>query len=503
MKLEFIRPYLKYIPEIKRPQRHVPFKEKLMWTGIVLGLFFIMGITYPIGVGGYDLPEQLQVMQMIFASQLGSIISAGIGPIVTASIILQIMVGSKMIDLDLSKTEDKALFQGTQKILVVIIAFFEAAGLVVMMHLVDTWVPVTGMAGGGYWAVDWGARMLVILQIGLGSIFLMFMDELVTKWGIGSGIGLFIAGGVSQTIIAGSINPLSQSGELGECMGITGVIPSFICSLSSGQFNWVVLFPILATIIVFLVVVYGETMRLEVPLSYGGIRGIGGRYPLKFFYVSNLPVILAFALLTNVQLIAGTFGVEPSNPTPVGIITGPDGLDYPYNYSGSQKAVYYISRYITLNELNGILSPDTSRGGKLTPEEIGMLFAPDIILHLITYTAVFLVLCVVFGKFWAETTGIGVERVADQIHGGGMQIPGFRRDKRVIKKVLNRYIPQITIISSIAVGLLAVGADLLGALGSGTGILLTVGILYRTYEELKKEEEADMPRALRKFIGKG
>ena len=262
------------------------------------------------------------------------------------------------------------------------------------------------------------------------------------------------------------------------------------------------LFPILATIIVFLVVVYGETMRLEIPLSYGGIRGIGGRWPLKFFYVSNLPVILAFALLTNVQLMAGTFGVDPSSPSPMGIEVDEYGLPYTYNYTTTQTVVYHISRYITLNELGGILSPDTSRGGKLTPEEIGTLFRPEIILHLIIYTIVFLALCVVFGKFWAETTGIGVEKVTDQIHSGGMQIPGFRRDKRVIKKVLNRYIPQITIISSIAVGLLAVCADLLGALGSGTGILLTVGILYRTYEELKKEEEAEMPRALRRFISR-
>jgi len=109
---------------------------------------------------------------------------------------------------------------------------------------------------------------------------------------------------------------------------------------------------------------------------------------------------------------------------------------------------------------------------------------------------------VLFGKFWVETTGLGADRVAEQIQKGGMQIPGFRRDQRVVERVLNRYIPQITIISSLSVGLLAVGADLLGAMGSGTGILLTVGILYRLYEEIEKEQMADMHPAFRKFMGK-
>ena len=153
--------------------------------------------------------------------------------------------------------------------------------------------------------------------------------------------------------------------------------------------------------------------------------------------------------------------------------------------------------YVTMSgstghSLDGILNPSNIKqlfnyDVLLQPDKWGLLIGWPVLIHLIIYTAVFLLLCIVFGKFWVETTGLSAENVADQIQKGGMQIPGFRRDKRVVERVLNRYIPQITIISSIAVGLLAVGADLLGALGSGTGILLTVGILYRLYEELEKE----------------
>lgn len=466
MKLEFIRPILKYIPEVELPKRHVPFKEKLIWTAAILGIFFVMGTVYPYGSIG---PEEMagkirgfEAMTMIFASEMGTLVSAGIGPIVTASIVLQLLAGSGMLDLDLSKSEDKVLFQGTQKILVVFVASFEAAALVIA-----TGMALPGLAG------------ILITQIAIGSILLMYMDELISKWGIGSGIGLFIAGGVSKTIIVGSFNFLKTStGEF------PGAIIDFLSKLSNGEFMLILLFPVLATIIVFLLVVYGESMRLEIPLSYGGMRGVGGRYPLKFFYVSNLPVILAAALLANVQLWPSIVGVDMNNP--------------PGEMTLIQNIMYQFTSYVTLNGgsvpgLYGILRPDNI---------VNQLTDPMVLAHLLVYTIVFLFLCVLFGKFWVQTTGLGPEKVAQQIQQGGMQIPGFRRDPRTVRKVLERYIPQITIISSIAVGLLAVIADLMGAIGTGTGILLTVGILYRMYEEIQKEQMAEMHPMMRKFMGR-
>jgi len=465
LRLDFVRPLIRYIPEVRLPKKHIPFKEKLAWTSVILFLFFVMGVIFPVGVSPDDFQGGFLQMQIIFASQMGSIISIGIGPIVTASIILQLLVGAKMIDLDLTNNDDKALFQGTQKILTVIIAVFEAAAVVIGFRLGSTFL-------GEAWAAGHPIVMSAMFQIALGSILLMYLDEVVSKWGIGSGIGLFIAGGVSKTIIAGSFNMIQDSSGY-----YLGLIPRFMQLLMEGIIALEVIFPVIATIIVFLMVVYGESMRLEIPLSYGGIRGVGGRYPLKFFYVSNIPVILASALLMNVQMWARFVGVDVNNPGDLGIL---------------QSIVYNISYYATLGNLNGIISPTTWY----------RLMDLGIFSHLIVYSILFIALCILFGKFWVETTGLGAEQVADQIQQGGMHIPGFRRDKRVVERVLNRYIPQITIISSIAIGMLAVGADLLGALGSGTGILLTVGILYRFYEEIRKEEMADMHPAFRRFMGK-
>lgn len=460
MDLEFLRPAIKYLPEVKLPGRKVAFKEKLVWTSVVLILFFIMGTIYPYGVTREALSAKIrgfEQMTMIFASSIGTITSAGIGPIVTASIILQLLVGAEMIDIDLKTKEGKALFQGTQKILTVLVSIFEAGALVVATNM------VTGT----------GLVAFTIFQIALGSILLMYMDEVVSKWGIGSGISLFIAGGVAQTIITGSLNPLTEAAG-----NFAGIIPNFLSQMITGNLNLILLSPLVATAIVFIVVTFGESMRLEIPLSYGGIRGVGGRFPLRFFYVSNIPVILAHALLMNVRMWGNLVGVSDTMS--------------PSDMTFFQSIVYKITYYLQEGQLYGILQPDRWQ----------QILDVNILIHLLIFMIVFIALCVLFGQFWVSSTGMSSDKVAQQIEEGGMQIPGFRRDKRVIKSVLDRYIPQITIISSVAVGFVSVVADLLGALGSGTGILLTVGIIYRLYEELQKEQMADMSPMFRKFLGK-
>jgi preprotein translocase subunit SecY len=119
---------------------------------------------------------------------------------------------------------------------------------------------------------------------------------------------------------------------------------------------------------------------------------------------------------------------------------------------------------------------------------------------MVIFSAIMVVVCVVFGKFWVETTGMDATSVAKQLQQVGFSVPGFRRDERVIERVLERYIPIITVLGSAAVGLLASGADVTGALGTGTGILLSVGILYRLYEELAASQLMEMHPALKGFF---
>lgn len=87
--------------------------------------------------------------------------------------------------------------------------------------------------------------------------------------------------------------------------------------------------------------------------------------------------------------------------------------------------------------------------------------------------------------------------VANQLSSSGLQIPGFRRDPRMLESILNKNILPLTVLGSISVGLLAGVADLTGALGTGTGILLTVGILYRMYEQMEQQQMFELMPALK------
>ena len=122
-------------------------------------------------------------------------------------------------------------------------------------------------------------------------------------------------------------------------------------------------------------------------------------------------------------------------------------------------------------------------------------------LRAVTYLVTLVVLCMGFAWLWINMTGMGPRDVAEQLDRSGMLIPGFRRDIRVMEHVLARYVTVVTLLGGAFIGILAGTADFLGALGSGTGILLTVGIIYGLYEEIARERVAEMFPAIRRFFG--
>ena len=444
--LDSIKPFYSILPQVTNPEKKLGFKDKLKWTAIILVLYFILTEVSLYGLSPTAIDQFAQI-RSVMAGSFGSILTLGIGPIVTASIVMQLLVGGKLINLDLSNPEDKAAFQGTQKLLAILFTLFEGAVLVLTRSL----PPITSEY-----------TVLLIIQMVLGGLIIIYMDEVVSKWGFGSGIGLFIAAGVSQQILIGAFNFLPATGSAAPA----GRIPNFIYSLMTGQPQFNLLIPVIATILVFLVVVYAECMRVEIPLSYGGVKGARSKYPLKFVYASNMPVILTSALLLNVQLFAGLF----------------QSLGYPILGEVSQgQAISGIAYYLT------------------TPTNISILVTDP--LKVLIYAIVFIGLSILFALLWVEISGIGPKQVASQLSNMGVQVPGFRSSKVQFKRILNKYIPTITVLGGAFVGVLAFAADLTGALGGGTGVLLTVGVVYRLYEEIAKEQLMDMHPMLRKFLG--
>lgn len=444
--LDSIKPFYSLLPQVANPDKKLGFKEKMKWTAIILVLYYILTEVSLFGLSPTAI-DQFAQLRSVMAGSFGSILTLGIGPIVTASIVMQLLVGGKLINLDLSNQADKAAFQGTQKLLAIIFTLFEGAVLV----LTGSLPPISG---------DY--TLVLIIQMVLGGILIIYMDEVVSKWGFGSGIGLFIAAGVAQQILVGAFNFLPSTGSSAPA----GRIPAFIYSLMTGQPNFGLLLPVVATIIVFLVVVYAECMRVEIPLSYGGVKGARSKYPLKFVYASNMPVILTSALFLNVQLFAGIF----------------QSTGHPILGEVSQgQAISGIAYYVT------------------TPTSVSTILTDP--LKVLIYAIIFIGCSILFAILWVEISGIGPDQVSKQLSNMGVQVPGFRSSKVQFKRIMKKYIPTITVLGGAFVGLLAFAADLTGALGGGTGVLLTVGVVYRLYEEIAKEQLMDMHPMMRRFLG--
>lgn len=463
-----ISPITDLLPEVRRPEKAPALQEKLLWTAAALLIFFIMGQVFPIGLDQSRLAS-FERLELLLGSRIGTLITVGIGPIVLASIFLQLAVGAGLINLDLSKPENKKLFQGLQKLLAIVLSFVETA-----IYVMSGYTPAS--ASNPIFGSMFATQVLLILQLAFGSLILLYLDEVVQKYGIGSGISLFIAAGVSQAVFVGAFS-LATSGT-GTFLGL---IPKALQTFASGDVINAAWFlpPVLFTIAVFLTVVYVEGMKIELPLAYGKARGLGARYPIKFMYVSNIPVILASAVMLNIQLI--------------GVFLSRAGVNLLGEYAANQpiNGLAYL--------LSSPLSPITSFGGNYQAY-LQYIITPTEILHLAVYGIALVVLCVIFGWFWIESTGMSAKDVAGQLSRTGLQIPGYRSDPRIIESVLQKYIPVITVLGSIFVGLLAWFADITGALGTGTGILLSVGIVYRFYEDLAQQQLFEMYPILKKVM---
>jgi preprotein translocase SecY subunit len=413
--------------------------------------------------------DQFGQLRVIFASNRGTLMELGIGPIVTAGLILQLLSGSSIIKCDMSNSEDRGLFTSASKVFTIILTGIQAGAYI-----------LSGMYGP---SLSGPVILVIFAQLIITGVVVMLMDELVQKgWGLGSGISLFIMAGVAQTILWSTFSPPTGLfvGSLSSYLGGQITLGEWAFGSAGGVYPS--LLGLIATISVFIVVIYLQGIRIELPMSYAGYKGFRSRYPIKLLYVSNLPVIFASALFANVyffsQLIWSQFGKPAPGTNILFQIMG----DYSYNAtSGSITPVGGLAYFVT------------------PPRNIqGVIAEP---LQASVYLAIIVAFCAIFSLIWLEVGGLGPAKVAKQLMDSGMQIPGYRRSGRPIEAILKRYIPVVTVLGGIIVGLVAGVSDFFGAFGSGTGILLSVGIIYQYYELLMRERAAEMFPAFRRILG--
>jgi preprotein translocase SecY subunit len=467
--LSVFKPVARGIPEIKAPERRVHFNEKIFWTALALIIYLVMSQVPLYGISTTALGS-LGALRIIFASNRGTLCELGIGPIVTAGIILQLLVGSAMIECDMSNPEDRGLFTTASKVFSIILTGVQGSAYII---------------SGMYGTLSFTISMIIFLQLLAAGIIILLLDELVQKgWGFGSGISLFILAGVAQMIFWECFSPTTGYGLF--VGGLTTVLvgQTSISAWVFGVGSYPSLVGFIATIAAFLIIIYMEGVRVELPLSYAGYKGFRSRYPIKLLYVSNIPVIFASALFANFYLFGQIFWS----------LYNPSNTNFWLNALGTFAPVRNSAGNITGYQPSGGLVYYTT-----APHSVSNTAQDP--LRAIVYLGILVAFCVVFSYTWLEVGGLGPSTVAQQLVDAGMQIPGYRRSGKAVESVLKRYIPTVTILGGVVVGLIAGITDFFGVFGSGMGILLSVGIIYQYYELLMQERAAEMFPAFRRIVG--
>ena len=304
----------------------------------------------------------------------------------------------------------------------------------------------------------------------------MLLDELIQKgWGLGSGISMFIMAGVAQQILWNVFSPipagdggpvgiitnlgatLVQGGNLGDLLFRSNQLPSILgLSLTAG---------------VLLILVYTQGIKVEIPIVSTKYRGFSAVYPIKMMYVSNIPVILASALTANAVFVGQILwaNYNPRNNNPFMNIIGQ------FDPSSPSTPIGGLLYYITAPRGLDVVALDPIRA--------------------VLYVLFMVGIVVLFGRLWIELGGLSAKTAAKNLLDADVQIPGFRRSNQPVENLLQKYIPSVTIIGSVILGLLAGVSDVLGVFGGGTGNLLMVDILINYYNLLVREQvETVMPR---------
>lgn len=387
----------------------------------------------------------------------------GITPVISSGMIAQLLAGAKIIDVNMSQPKDQTLFNGAQKLLAILITLGEA---------------VTYIASGVYGELgDLGIvnALLLLAQLMVAGLVVILLDELLQKgYGMGSGISLFIATNICETVVWKSFSPTTVN--VGRGPEFEGAIIALFHYLFTQDNKLKALrmaffregLPncgnLIATVVVFVVVIYLQGFKVTLARRHKR-SGFTAPLDIKLFYTSNIPIILQTALVSNLyflsQLLWKRYGTNPI----VRLLGTWADLE-----SGASRPVGGLAYY---------MSP---------PHNLYAVVEDPF--HTLFYLTFILATCAIFSRFWIEISpGQSSTDMAQQLLSQDFTLGGAdRASKESVKKTLDRYIPVAAAFGGMCIGALSVFADFLGAIGSGTGILLSVTIIYSYLEENRKRQ---------------
>jgi protein transport protein SEC61 subunit alpha len=314
---------------------------------------------------------------------------------------------------------------------------------------------------------------LLVLQLFISGLIVILLDELLQKgYGLGSGVSLFLATNTCESILWKAFSPTTYT--TGKGTEFEGAVIAFFHLLLTRndkmralkeaiyRSNLPNLMNLFSTFAIFAAVVYLQGLRVEIPIKSAKVRGQQGTYPIRLFYASNTPIIMQSALVSNMHLV-------------------------------SQMLYSKFPENLLVKLLGKWSSVEGSRGSQPVSGICYFISAPHSIMealkdpmHFVLYLAFTLCTCAYFSRMWIDVSGSAPRDVAKQLKDQQMVMRGHREGS--MYKELKRIIPIAASLGGLVIGLLSVTADLLGAIGSGTGILLAVTLIYQYFETFVREQ---------------
>ena len=462
--LTAIRPILEFMPNVPRPNKRIPIQKRLFYTGAALVLYLCCTLIPLYGCRKMTNDDPMYHLRLITASSRFTLMELGISPIITSSMILQFLVSFGLIKRDPANPVSSALYDAAQKLAALVYTAFQA--------------------GSNIFSGEYGIRgemsvvdsVLIMVQLMTAAVVVILLDELCQNgYGIGSGISLFICTNVSEQIVwrLFSFNHYSfgrgteYEGAVVALFHLLITRKNKLRALREAVFRSHLpnVASIFSTIIIFIAVIFFENIKINIGLETTVNRQQPQPFEIKLLYTSTTPIIIQSTLVQQLTLFSRTIYFRWPDSLATSILgvwrsQSNVGDEYARPVSG---IIYYLQAPQSLQD--SIQDP----------------------IHTIVYMVFSLVSAGFLAYWYLQMSSNSPKDIAQSLKRQHLTIKGHRDDEKRLEKTLNRYIPTAAALGGVLTALLSIVADLLGAFGSGTGILICVSIINQFTQELSKE----------------
>ena len=457
--LHMIKPLLSYIPDVVQPSRQVTFQEKFIWSTLAILIYMIASQVPLFGIIASEQADPFYWMRMMMASNRGTLMDLGISPVITASMIMQFLTMSEIIKVDFSIKEDKLLHGAATRLISLIVTIAQATVQV-----------FTGFYGQ---PKDLGMTycILLIVQLIFSGLIIILLDELLQKgYGLGNGVNLFIAANVCESIVWKAFSPkvfftgrgIEFEGSVIAFFHLLIVRTNKLSALYEILFrqNLPNLFTFLATVSLFIFVIYLQGLRVELTTESTQVRGQTGKYPIKLLYTSTSPVIYQNYIVSYFCTISRLL----------------------YKWKPTNNFIRILGIW------------DTVGTGRMHPLRgiAYYVFPPDSIFDLYRrpiYFLIYLGFTFLSSSFmsraWIEISDTTPSQAASNLKKNRMTLKGIRESN--MESVFSKYIPTAALLGGFFTSLVVLLSNLFDTIGSGTNVFLATSIVYQYLELFAKE----------------